>query len=228
MNLDISRLLQLLGHQFSTPSLLQQALTHRSFGQPHNERLEFLGDAILSAVSARLLFDAFPRMSEGELSRLRASLVKKESLAELASELGLGSLMWMGEGEVKSGGQKRPSILADALEAIFAAVYLDAGYEAAYQVISRVLRPKIEQLDPETHGKDPKTRLQEWLQAHRHPLPEYLILHQKGDAHDQQFEVECRLPGLSIVSRGHGPSRRAAEQVAAEVALSSLPRSPKR
>ncbi|WP_308447517.1 ribonuclease III [Chitinimonas viridis] len=223
MSADFTRLELALSHRFADARLLQQALTHRSYGVPHNERLEFLGDSILNAVVARLLFDAFPERSEGELSRLRASMVKKETLAELAQDLLLSEYLRLGDGEARSGGYQRPSILADTLEAIFAAVCLDAGFEAARETITALIGPKIAAIDPETHGKDSKTKLQEWLQARRMALPQYRIVSQRGEAHDQHFVVECRIADLDLASNGEGASRRAAEQEAATRALSTLP-----
>lgn len=223
MSGDLNRLEAALGHRFKDAALLRQALTHRSFGIPHNERLEFLGDSILNVVTAWLLFDAFPERSEGELSRLRASLVKKETLAELASDLGLSDYLRLGDGEARSGGYQRPSILADTLEALFAAICLDADFEAAKRSVARLLGPRIATIDPETHGKDSKTRLQEWLQAQRLALPDYQIVSQHGEAHDQHFVIACRIAALDLVCEGEGGSRRAAEQVAATRALALLP-----
>ncbi|PHV11573.1 ribonuclease III [Chitinimonas sp. BJB300] len=223
MSGDTSRLETALGHRFREQALLRQALTHRSFGMPHNERLEFLGDSILNAVTAWLLFDAFPERSEGELSRLRASLVKKETLAEFAADLGLSEYLRLGDGEARSGGYQRPSILADTLEALFAAICLDADFETAKKSVARLIAPRIAAIDPETHGKDSKTRLQEWLQAQRLALPEYLIVSQHGEAHDQHFVIACRIPALDVTCQGEGGSRRAAEQVAATRALAQLP-----
>lgn len=212
-----------LAYRFRNVALLRQALTHRSYGVPHNERFEFLGDSILNAVVARLLFDAFPDRSEGELSRLRASLVKKETLAELAAQLNLGDHLRLGDGEVRSGGYQRPSILADTVEALVAAVCLDSDFAGACAVVTRLIAPKIAALDPDTHGKDSKTRLQEWLQGRRMALPRYEIVAQHGEAHDQHFVVECLITELTIKTRGEGASRRAAEQEAAAKALEALP-----
>ncbi|QDX80420.1 ribonuclease III [Denitratisoma sp. DHT3] len=208
-----------LGYAFARQELLIQALTHRSFGSPHNERLEFLGDSLLNCVVAALLFEAHPQLREGELSRLRASLVRQETLFEVAQGLQLGDFLRMGEGELKSGGFRRPSILADALEAIFGAVYLDRGFDAVAGVITGLYRPLLERVDPSEAGKDPKTALQELLQARRLPLPRYVLCATRGEAHAQEFEVECSIPELGIASRGSGPSRRAAEQAAARIAL---------
>lgn len=219
---DITLLESVLGYAFKQPRLLRQALTHRSYGQPHNERLEFLGDSVLNTVAARLLFDAFPLRSEGELSRLRASLVKQETLAGLAHQLSLGDYLWLGEGEARSGGQQRPSILADALEAVFAAIYLDSTFEQASFSVARLLQPLITSLDPDTHGKDSKTQLQEWLQSKRFPLPVYRIVAQDAQANGQQFTIACEIESLKIVTEGSGASRRIAEQEAAGAALRRL------
>lgn len=216
------RLEKKLGYSFSQPELLRQALTHRSHSSPHNERLEFLGDSVLNCTVATLLFQRFPVLKEGELSRLRASLVRQESLAEIAAALGIGDMLRLGEGELKSGGFRRPSILADALEAIFGAIYLDAGFDAAQHAIAALYRQRIEQIDPHEAGKDAKTALQEWLQARRLPVPQYVLLATHGDAHAQEFEVSCVVPSLDIEVTGCGTSRRGAEQQAAEAALKKL------
>ncbi|QNM95576.1 ribonuclease III [Chitinimonas koreensis] len=220
---DIAPLEAALDHRFRREAWLRQALTHRSYGVPHNERLEFLGDSILNATVARMLFDAFPDCSEGELSRLRASLVKKETLAELAQNLQLSGFLRLGDGEARSGGYQRPSILADTLEALFAAICLDSDYDTAARAVARLMAPLIAAIDPETHGKDSKTQLQEWLQARRLALPQYTILQQRGEAHDQFFVVECRIEPLGLVTQGEGASRRAAEQQAATRAIEALP-----
>lgn len=216
------RLETALGHHFSNPELLRQALTHRSHSSPHNERLEFLGDSVLDCVVAALLYQRFSGLREGELSRQRASLVRQEALAQIAQEIVLGDYLRLGEGELKSGGHRRPSILADALEAILGAVYLDAGFETARSVIERLLRPLLDELDPNGSGKDPKTALQEWLQGRKHGLPHYTLLNTHGEAHSQEFEVECTIPGLPVRTVGSGKSRRTAEQSAAGQALSLL------
>ena len=208
-----------LDHAFADAGLLRQALTHRSYGTPHNERLEFVGDAILNCVVARALFDRFPELPEGELSRVRAHLVNKDMLAQVARRLGLGSAIRLGEGEFRSGGADRASILADAMEAVFGAVFLDGGYEAARGTIDAAYGDLLRDADPAVLGKDPKTRLQEWLQARRLPVPEYAIVATSGDAHAQRFAVECRIAGLGIVAAGSGSSRRIAEQDAALHAL---------
>jgi ribonuclease III len=211
-------LVQRLGYPFQQPRLLHQALTHRSWGAPNNERLEFLGDAVLNCAVAALLFQRFPGLPEGHLSRLRAALVNQETLSELALRLDLGSELQLGEGELRSGGFRRPSILADALEAVLGAVYLDGGFDAAEAVVRRLFDSRLQALDPRTLGKDPKTLLQEHLQARRLALPNYSVLSVEGEAHDQHFHVECLIPELSIRTLGEGPSRRAAEQSAARTA----------
>jgi ribonuclease-3 len=211
-----------IGHDFGRPELLRQALTHRSFGMPHNERLEFLGDSVLNCVVAAGLFQRFVSLKEGELSRLRASLVRQETLADIARSLCLGDLLWLGEGELKSGGAQRPSILADALEAVFGAIYVDAGFDAARAAIERLYEPAMGRIDPNDAGKDPKTALQEIVQGRRLPLPRYSLLATYGEAHAQEFEVECIIPDLCIRSVGKGGSRRTAEQQAAQRAISEI------
>ena len=213
---------QALGHVFKTPGLLQTALTHRSHSSPHNERLEFLGDSVLNATIARCLFDLFPDLPEGDLSRLRANLVRQDSLHRLARQLSLGNFLRLGEGELKSGGCKRPSILADALEALFGAVWLDAGCEAAGAVISRLYADMLTEITPGQPIKDAKTRLQEWLQGRHLPLPRYSLSATEGQAHAQQFHMACDIEALSVRTEGFGGSRRAAEQMAAERALEEL------
>ncbi|MBI3141077.1 MAG: ribonuclease III [Rhodocyclales bacterium] len=210
-----------LGYTFESRERLQQALTHRSYGAPHNERLEFLGDSVLNCVIAQTLFERFGGVREGDLSRLRANLVRQETLAELAQGLHLGDHLRLGEGELKSGGFRRPSILADALEAVFGAVFLDGGFEQAREVVLRLYEPQWANLDPRS-GKDPKTALQELLQGRRLALPLYRLLATRGEAHAQEFEVECRIAELGIHTTGCGASRRAAEQEAARRALEAL------
>ncbi len=207
-----------LGYAFRRPELLAQALTHRSSGAQHNERLEFVGDAVLNCAIAALLYRRFPDIPEGDLSRVRASLVNRETLATLARTLDVGSAVRLGEGEQRSGGTTRPSILADTLEAVFGAIFLDAGFDAASAVIEATYAPLLVELDPAALSKDPKTRLQEWLQARRITVPEYVVTDVAGDAHAQSFTVECRIPALSVVAVGAGASRRAAEQAAATLA----------
>ncbi|WP_066133175.1 ribonuclease III [Bordetella ansorpii] len=208
-----------LDHRFGDQALLEQALTHRSHGARHNERLEFLGDAVLNFVVAAMLFERYAKLDEGDLSRLRANLVKQASLADIAQRLELSQYLRLGEGELKSGGFRRPSILADAVEAIFGAVFLDAGFDAARKVIIRQYQPVIANVDPSTLGKDAKTLLQEFLQGRKLPLPVYTVVATHGAAHSQQFEVECAIPAFEIKVVAPGASRRAAEQSAAKLAL---------
>jgi len=217
-----SRLEQRLGHQFRRGELLEQALTHRSFGAPHNERLEFLGDGVLGCVVAEALLERFPQLSEGELSRLRASLVRQEALAAAAAAIGLAEYVRLGQGESASGGARRPSILADVLEALYGAIFLDGGYDCARTAVLATLGGALEAADERTTAKDPKTRLQEVLQARRHALPRYEVVATHGAAHEQVFEVECVIEALDLHARGSGASRRAAEQQAAQVLLSRL------
>jgi ribonuclease-3 len=209
------RLQQRVGYRFSGRELLAQALTHRSHGTPHNERLEFLGDSVLNCVVAVELFERFRDLPEGDLSRLRARLVRQESLHQLAQDLGLGDHLRLGEGELKSGGSARPSILADAFEALVAAIFLDGGFGAAREAVRRLYEPLLAGLDPQDPGKDPKTLLQELLQARRIALPQYTVLTTRGAPHNQSFEVECVIPQLSVRTTGSGSSRRTAEQEAA-------------
>ncbi len=211
-----------LGHRFANPDLAGQALTHRSFGTPHNERLEFLGDSLLNCAVATLLYERFGQLPEGDLSRLRAALVNQSSLSKVAAELGLGERLRLGEGELKSGGFRRPSILADAVEALLAAVYLDAGFEAVRSVVERLLGERLRHKEHLPVAKDPKTALQEHLQARRLQLPRYAVQRTEGEAHDQTFTVECRVDDLGLVANGKGASRRAAEQAAAEGLLAQL------
>ena len=207
-----------LGYRFNDPRLARQALTHRSHGTPHNERLEFLGDGVLNCAIASLLYERFPRLPEGHLSRLRANLVNQDSLFRLANHLDLGSCLLLGEGELKSGGFRRPSILADGLEACFGAVFLDGGFDAAADVIRKLYEPLVAELDPKALGKDPKTLLQELLQGRHLALPKYNVIEVRGEVHEQQFHVECLIPELGIRTEGQGPSRRSAEQLAAGLA----------
>lgn len=211
-----------LGYRFSNPALLREALTHRSYGLPHNERFEFLGDSILNCVMSIALCARFPQLREGELSRVRASLVRQEALHRIACNIGLGEAMRLGEGELKSGGRKRPSILADALEAVFAAVYLDSDFEQVKGLINRLAEPLLTEVDPQRPAKDAKTALQEWLQGRRLALPQYRLVQTLGEAHAQEFEVVCEIPGRGLSTHGRGPSRRIAEQQSAELALQAL------
>jgi ribonuclease-3 len=224
-----------LGYHFASESLLRQAMTHRSFGAVNNERLEFLGDSVLNCSVASLLYQRFAKLDEGDLSRVRANLVKQQTLFEIAQRLEIGGGLLLGEGEQKSGGFKRPSILADTLEALFGAIMIDGGFDAAQQAIHRLYEPVLRNVDPNTLGKDAKTLLQEWLQSRKIPLPVYLVVATHGAAHNQLFEVECSVPRLSIQVLGSGASRRAAEQAAAKRALEltqalmpSAPRKPRR
>lgn len=205
-----------LGCTFADAGLLRRALTHRSFGPDNNERLEYLGDAVLSFVVAEMLFRSFPGASEGELSRYRASLVSGEALAALAAEIGLGDQLQLGDGELKSGGQRRATILADGLEAIFGAIYLDRGLDAARAVASRLFRQALAGLPEASELKDPKTRLQEWLQGRGFALPAYTVLEVSGEPHDQRFRVRCDVADLAIAAEADGSSRRRAEQEAAQ------------
>ncbi len=216
------RLQQALGYTFIRAELLTQALTHRSYASLNNERLEFLGDSVLNCTVARALYDAFPGLPEGSLSRLRANLVRQETLAEIAVILRLGDTLRLGEGELKSGGFRRPSILADALESLFGAIFLEAGFDEAARVVRHLFDPLLAQIDPKASGKDPKTQLQERLQSHRQPLPEYRLISTEGEAHDQNFIVECVLGKPALITRGVGKSRRAAEQEAARQACEAL------
>ncbi len=207
-----------IGYRFNDPELLRRALTHRSFGAAHNERLEFLGDSVVNCAVALELYQTFPRLAEGELSRLRASLVNQQALAAIAQRLDLGEQLRLGEGELKSGGARRPSILADAVEALIGAVFLDSGFTAARAVVMAIFAADLTTIDPATAGKDPKTLLQEYLQARRIALPQYTVVATRGEAHEQQFQVECLIPELGVRSQGEGSSRRGAEQEAARQA----------
>ncbi|HEY0894188.1 MAG TPA: ribonuclease III, partial [Cellvibrio sp.] len=197
-----------IGYTFSQPDLLQQALTHRSFSAINNERLEFLGDSVLNFIIAHQLFNLFPHLPEGDLSRLRAKLVKESSLAEIATSLNLGDALKLGEGELKSAGWRRPSILADALEAIVGAVYLDGGFEAAQQVVALLYREKLQTIDPKSIDKDAKSQLQEYLQSKKMDLPEYQVVSIEGEAHAQTFTVQCFIKKLKLTTTGVGTSRR--------------------
>jgi ribonuclease-3 len=211
-----------LQHRFADTGLLSLALTHRSFANPHNERLEFLGDSVLNLAVSRWLYQTLQHQDEGDLSRVRASLVKQDSLHAIATKLGLSPLVRLGEGELRSGGRQRPSILADAVEALIGAVFLDAGYLAAEQLVFRLFEHV--QLSPHmtAAAKDPKTELQEWLQARRWQLPQYRVVATTGAAHQQTFEVACEVVERQQVQCGSGPSRRSAEQAAATAMLQWL------
>lgn len=211
-----------LDYEFSDDALLKQALTHRSSPGESNERLEFLGDAVLDAVISEVVYRSEPGAPEGDLSRLRSSLVKDTSLADLAAELGLGEFLILGPGERKTGGHRRESILADALEALLGAVYLDAGFDATRRLIERVFGDRLVDLPDPRDLRDPKTRLQEWLQGRQMGLPEYRLVEVSGRAHQQKFEVQCAVEGIDERTTGVGTSRRHAEQQAAERMLKAL------
>ena len=209
-------------HAFTDPSLLRQALTHRSYGVPHNERLEFIGDAVLGLVIARILYDRFPATPEGKLTRMRAHLVNEAALASVARTVGLPAVLRVGEGESRAGVPDRASMLADAMEAVFGAVFLDAGLDAVTDVVVACYGELLHDANPSTLGKDPKTQLQEILQAQRLPVPEYTLVTTTGKSPMEVFSVECRIPALSIVGSGTGGNRRAAEQDAATDALTAI------
>jgi len=211
-----------LQHHFSDPDLLTLAVTHRSFSADHNERLEFLGDSVLNLAVAHLLFERLSELPEGDLSRVRANLVKQDTLHGLALNLGLAEALRLGEGEMRSGGQRRPSILADALEAILGAVYLDAGYGVAEALVHRLFESVEINPTMQAAAKDPKTELQEWLQARKMRVPVYRVVGTTGAAHQQTFEVECEITELGMTQRGMGGSRRAGEQAAAAAMLENL------
>ncbi len=211
-----------LGHQFTQSQLLQRALTHRSYSAAHNERLEFLGDSVLNCVIAKHLYSTYPDLPEGDLSRLRSNLVNQQTLATLAQQLNLGEQLLLGEGERKSAGHRRPSILADALEALFGAVWLDADFAAAEKVVLGLYVPFIARTDLQTLGKDAKTLLQEHLQGRKLALPQYSVTEIKGEAHAQTFIVSCAVAQLGLTTRGEGASRRIAEQIAAERAYQQI------
>lgn len=222
MTKSLSELQDRLQHIFKDESLLVRALTHRSFSATHYERLEFLGDSVLGLAISDLIYERLENVSEGDLSRVRANLVKQDTLHKIALEMGLPDLIRLGEGELRSGGQKRASILADALEAIIGAVYLDAGFLAARTLVHRLfaaidINPAMEAI-----GKDPKTELQEWLQARKYRLPLYRVVGTVGAAHKQTFDVECEISELHLVERGIGSSRRAGEQAAAAAMLQNI------
>ena len=222
LNPNLSDLQKLLQYEFSDLKLLQQALTHRSFSSDHNERIEFLGDSVLNLAVAGLLYEQLSELPEGDLSRVRANLVKQDTLHQLAVTLGLPELLRLGEGEAKSGGKKRPSILADALEAIIGAVYLDGGYLKADALVRRIFKNIEINARMSAIGKDPKTELQEWLQGRKMNLPIYRVVGTQGAAHQQTFDVECEIVEYRHAERGIGGSRRAGEQAAATAMLQYL------
>ena len=211
-----------LQHQFSNLALLRQALTHRSFSSDHNERLEFLGDSVLSLAVSDLLYQRLSDLPEGDLSRVRANLVRQETLHQLCVDLGLPEMIRLGEGEMRSGGQKRPSILADALEAVIGAVYLDGGFTVAQGLVQRLFNALEINPDMDAISKDPKTELQEWLQGRKMKVPLYRVVGTQGAAHKQIFDVECEVIELNLNERGIGGSRRAGEQAAAAAMLQTL------
>ena len=215
-----------LQHTFADPKLLGLALTHRSFGTSHNERLEFLGDSVLNLAVSKMIYTALQDLPEGDLSRVRANLVKQDTLHRLAVDLGLEGMVRLGEGEMRSGGQQRPSILADALEAVIGSVFLDGGFDAAQALVFRLF-DKVD-MSPTmiAAAKDPKTELQEWLQARRWQLPMYRVVGTTGAAHQQTFDVECEVPELKQSQRGIGSSRRSGEQAAALAMLQWLRENP--
>jgi ribonuclease-3 len=221
MNPD-SGIAKRIGHLFARPALLQEALTHRSYGVPHNERLEFLGDGVLNCVIAKILFTKYQDRPEGDLSRIRANLVNQQTLYEIAVEWQIGEQLRLGEGEVRSGGARRPSILADAVEAIIGAVFLDGGFDAATGLVEHLYAPLLDSSAPMRFAKDAKTELQEFLQGRKLPTPVYSVMSVAGEAHDQRFTVECAVPELQLKCLGEGTSRRAAEQSAARCALQSV------
>jgi ribonuclease-3 len=222
MKTSVDWLRDVLGYSCLDAEVLEAALTHRSAGSKHNERLEFLGDAVLNCVVAMLVYREFPTADEGDLSRLRASLVSGETLAVIAAEVGVGEQLRLGSGELKSGGFRRKSILADTLEALFGAIYLDGGFDAAAAAVERLFIPRLDRLPSAAELKDPKTRLQESLQARGLPLPVYVVEAITGEAHEQTFRVSCTVAGLSLRTEGAGAGRRRAEQEAAQKLLDQL------
>ncbi|MDD9176255.1 ribonuclease III [Aliivibrio finisterrensis] len=222
MNASLQRLEKKIGYQFKDENYLKLALTHRSANGTHNERLEFLGDSILSFVIADELYHRFPKVDEGDMSRMRATLVRGHTLAELGREFQLGDYLYLGPGELKSGGFRRDSILADAVEAIIGAIYLDSDTEIIRGIILSWYQTRLDSIEPGVSQKDPKTRLQEYLQGRRKPLPTYTVTKIKGEAHNQEFTIECIVAGLDTPVIGKGSSRRKAEQSAADIALGQL------
>ena len=222
MSAESNALALRIGVEFRDATLLTQALTHRSFGVPHNERLEFLGDAMLNLAIANLTYQKFPAMPEGELSRLRANLVNQSVLAGIADELGIGAVLRLGEGEIKTGGASRPSILADAVESLIGAVFVDSGYAAASALVARLFGTRLDRPEQESPSKDAKTVLQEWLQARHHQLPQYMVKRIEGAAHQQTFYVECITERPAFKVEGCGATRRAAEQDAAAKVLTKI------
>jgi ribonuclease-3 len=220
--MDLDGFSRVIGYRFTDPDLLLRALTHRSHSSTHNERLEFLGDSVVNCAVALLLYRKFPALPEGELSRMRAGLVSQPSLAAIAQAANLGAYLRLGDGELKSGGARRPSMLADALEAVVGAVFLDGGFESAHAAVERLFTDALGKVDPLTSAKDSKTLLQEYVQSQRLPLPQYSVVATRGEAHEQIFEVACEIPNLNIRARGVGTSRRSAEQEAARAAYEQV------
>jgi ribonuclease-3 len=220
--MSLDSLVKHIDYPFSNPALLKQALTHRSFSGINNERLEFLGDGALNFIIAHQLYQRFPRLAEGDLSRLRAALVKESTLSEIALSLNIGDALKLGEGELKSAGWRRPSILADALEAIVGAVYVDGGYHAAEALVLKLFEEKLAIIDPKIIDKDAKSQLQEYLQGKKIELPDYKVVSIEGEAHAQTFKMECVIEKLHITTVGEGASRRVAEQQAAQLALEAI------
>lgn len=220
--MSLAVLQQKLGYVFVRPALLQQALTHRSYSSTHNERLEFLGDSVLNCAMASLLYARFAAIDEGDLSRVRANLVKQQALHEIAQRLELSQFILLGDGEMKSGGARRPSILADAVEGILGAIFLDGGFDQAQRVIQHLYAAVLARPDLDSLGKDAKTQLQEYLQGKKIALPAYQIVATHGAAHSQEFEVQCDVPSLGLIVSGRGASRRAAEQAAAALAMQQI------
>lgn len=220
--MTIARLQDTLGYVFKQQQLLTQALTHRSYANQNNERLEFLGDGVLNFIIAHQLFDRFNHLSEGDLSRLRAQLVKEATLFDIAQTIKIGELLHLGEGELKSAGWRRPSILSDALEAIIGACYLDGGFEQAEAMVMKLYADKLDNINPESIQKDAKSRLQEYLQSKKISLPDYQVVSIEGEAHAQNFKVSCEVQKLNIIQHGEGSSRRNAEQQAASLVLKAI------
>ncbi|MGF1910569.1 ribonuclease III [Vibrio kasasachensis] len=222
MNSPIASLERKIGYNFNNAEYINLALTHRSASGKHNERLEFLGDSILSFVIADDLYHRFPKVNEGDMSRMRATLVRGNTLAELGREFALGDYLKLGPGELKSGGFRRDSILADAVEAIIGAIYIDSDLEMVRRIVLSWYQTRLDEIMPGVSQKDPKTRLQEFLQGRRKPLPAYIVTNIKGEAHNQEFTVSCEVAGIGSPVIGKGTSRRKAEQAAAETALEQL------
>ena len=220
--MSLDSLVKHIDYHFNNPALLTQALTHRSFSGNNNERLEFLGDGALNFIIANQLYQRFPKLAEGDLSRLRAALVKESTLSEIAFSLNVGDALKLGEGELKSAGWRRPSILADALEAIIGAVYVDGGYHAAEALVLKLFAEKLAIIDPKIIDKDAKSQLQEYLQGKKIELPDYKVVSVEGEAHAQTFKMECVIEKMNITTVGEGTSRRIAEQQAAQLALEAI------